>query len=136
MSSVWPFVVVRDRRVAGWIAALVVSHGCSTGSRIVRPALIRQRDVRTGVVDSWAERCGELAMLAAGVWAYSRATRARDGVGRRSFAAFVGFLLAAYAASLGPSPASITVLVVSALVGAGVLLGWALWFDRHRLAIT
>jgi Flp pilus assembly protein TadB len=67
---------------------------------------------------------------------YSHATRARDVIGRRAFAAFVGFLLAAYGANLGPPPPSITALVITAIAGAAVIILWAWWFDRHRVPIA
>ena len=44
--------------------------------------------------------------------------------------------LATYATNLGPPPPSVTALVVFAIVGAGLLLLWAWWFDRHRTPIT
>jgi LexA-binding, inner membrane-associated putative hydrolase len=75
----------------------------------------------------------EMAMFAAGVWMYARATRARDRVGRQAFAAFVGLLLVAYiGSSIGPPPPSVQVLAVTAIAGAAVILLWALWLDRHR----
>jgi membrane-bound metal-dependent hydrolase YbcI (DUF457 family) len=131
--------VVRDRRVAGWIAALVVSHWVLDWitHRPDMPLYPGSERFGLGLWNSVpATMVVELTMFAAGVWAYVRATRARDAVGRRSFAAFVGFLLAAYAAGLGPPPPSLTALVVTAVVGAAVLLAWAFWFDRHRTAFT
>jgi hypothetical protein len=50
--------------------------------------------------------------------------------------AFTPLDFVSYAVSLGPPPPSVTVLIVSAVLGAGLLLIWALWFDRHRTPIT
>jgi hypothetical protein len=76
----------------------------------------------------------ELIAYAAGVAIYVRTTRARDGIGRWSFAAFIGFLLIAYAAALlGGAPPSVHVLAWSAL-SIWLLPVWTWWFDRHRVA--
>ena len=131
--------VVRDRRLVGWIAALVVSHWVLDWITH-RPDMPLYPGSEKFGLGPWnsvpATIVVELAMFAAGVWVYIRATRARDRVGRRAFAAFVGFLLATYAANLGPPPPSVTVLVVSEIVGAGLLMVWAWWFDCHRMPIT
>ena len=71
-----------------------------------------------------------------GVWIYARSTRARDRLGTRAFAAFVGFLFAAYAANLGPPPPSVAAIVGVGMAGGAVLLLWAWWFDRHRNPVT
>jgi len=130
--------VVRDRRMVGWIAALVVSHWVLDWitHRPDMPLYPGSEKLGLGLWNSVPGTIAvELTLFAAGVWAYVRATRARDRVGRLGFAAFVGFLLATYAVSLGPPPPSVTVLIVFAVVGAGLLLIWALWFDRHRTPI-
>ena len=74
----------------------------------------------------------ELVVYATGIAIYAHATRARDRIGRWSFAAFVVFLLLAYGASLaGGPPPSTQVLAWSALA-IWLLPAWAHWFDRHR----
>jgi hypothetical protein len=79
----------------------------------------------------------EVAMFAAGVWIYARATRARDAIGRWSFMALVVFLLAAYAANLtSPPPPSVQALYIFAIIGTAVLLVWAWWLDLHRAGVT
>jgi len=131
--------VARERRMVGWIAALVVSHWVLDWitHRPDMPLYPGSEKLGLGLWNSVPGTIAvELTMLAAGVRVYIRATRARDRVGRRGFAAFVGFLLATYAVSLGPPPPSVPVLIVSAVVGAALLLIWALWFDRHRTPIT
>lgn len=131
--------VTRDRRLVGWIGALVVSHWVLDWitHRPDMPLYPGSEKLGLGLWNSVASTiAAELTMFAAGVWVYVRSTRARDRVGRRAFAAFVGFLLATYATSLGPPPPSVSVLVVFAIVGAGLLMLWAWWFDRHRTPIT
>ena len=75
----------------------------------------------------------EVTMFAAGLWVYTSATRARDGVGRWGFSALVLFLLVVYLISaLGGVPPSVTAVYATTLAG-GVLIGvWAWWVDRHR----
>jgi len=127
--------VVRDRRMLPWIFALVVSHWVLDWITHRPDMPLYPGSAKFGL-GLWNSVPGTIAvevlMFAAGVWVYIRSTRARDRVGRRAFAAFVGFLIAAYAAGLGPPPPTVTALVVTAIAGAGVLMLWALWFDRHR----
>lgn len=74
----------------------------------------------------------ELGMFAAGVAIYLRATRARDPTGRWALAAFLLFLLAAYAgAAFGPPPPSPGAVAWSDM-GQWLLILWAVWLDRHR----
>jgi hypothetical protein len=132
-------VIVRDRRVMVVVAALVVSHWVLdwVTHRPDMPLYPGGPKMGLGLWNSVpATLAVESAMFAVGVWLYARATRARDVIGRRAFAAFVGFLLAAYAANLGPPPPSITALVIAAIAGAAVIILWAWWFDRHRTPIT
>jgi membrane-bound metal-dependent hydrolase YbcI (DUF457 family) len=127
--------VVRDRRVLFVVFALVVSHWVLDWitHRPDMPIYPGSAKVGLGLWNSvTATIVIEMTMFAAGVWMYLRATRARDMIGRRAFAAFVGFLIAAYAANLGSPPPSVNALVVTAIAGAAVLVLWAWWFDRHR----
>ena len=75
----------------------------------------------------------ELAMMAVGVWLYTRATRARDRIGRYAFAAFVGLLLVLYVGDRfsGPPP-SVGDIAWTGIAAMVILLPWAWWFDRHR----
>ncbi len=75
----------------------------------------------------------ELVLFAGGVWLYARATRARDPIGRWSFAGLVGFLLVAYVANIaGGPPPSVTAIYVAGIAGALLLIIWSWWADRHR----
>jgi membrane-bound metal-dependent hydrolase YbcI (DUF457 family) len=132
-------VIVRDRRVMVVVAALVVSHWVLdwVTHRPDLPLYPGSAKVGLGLWNSVpATIAVEMVMLVVGVWMYAHATRARDVIGRRAFAAFVGFLLAAYVANLGPPPPSITALVIAAIAGAAVIIVWAWWFDRHRVPIA
>jgi len=129
-------VVVRDRRVLLVVAALVVSHWVLDWitHRPDMPFYPGSAKVGLGLWNSVPGTVAvEVAMLTVGVWMYAQATRPRDKTGRRAFAAFVVFLLAAYFGSMGPPPPSITALVVAAIAGAAVIFVWAWWFDRHRM---
>src|SRR5882672_4659413 len=92
-------VVVRDRRVMLVVAALVVSHWVLDWitHRPYMPLYPGSAKVGLGLWNSIPGTIAvEVAMFAVGVWMYAQATRPRDAIGRRAFAAFVGFLLAAY----------------------------------------
>jgi len=129
-------VVVRDRRVMLVVAALVVSHWVLDWitHRPYMPLYPGSAKVGLGLWNSIPGTIAvEVAMFAVGVWMYAQATRPRDAIGRRAFAAFVGFLLAAYFGSMGPPPPGIAAIIVAAIAGAAVILVWAWWFDRHRV---
>ena len=131
--------VVRDRRVWFVVFALVVSHWVLDWitHRPDMPLYPGSAKVGLGL---WNSIPGtivvEVAMFILGVWIYARSTRTRDRLGTRAFAAFVGFLLAAYAANLGPPPPSVAALVWVGIAGAAVFLLWTWWFDRHRNPVT
>ncbi len=130
--------VVRDRRVLLIIAALVVSHWVLDWitHRPDMPLYPGSAKVGLGLWNSVPGTVAvELTMFIAGVWVYVRATRARDRIGSRAFAAFVGFLIAAYAGNFGPPPPTVKALVGAAIGVGGVLLLWAWWFDRHRMPL-
>lgn len=75
----------------------------------------------------------ELAMYAAGLSIYARATQARDGIGRWGLLALAVFVLVIYIANIfSPPPPSVNALVVVAVIGAAVMSAWAWWVDRHR----
>jgi hypothetical protein len=73
----------------------------------------------------------ELCVYFAGVWIYSRSTRAVDRIGRFGLWSLVVFLVALYAASFGPPPPSVRALAWTALIGWPLTL-WPWWVDRHR----
>ena len=74
----------------------------------------------------------ELALLALGVWLYTRITKAVNGKGRWGVMGLIVFLLIIQAGNvLGPPPPSVTAI---AWVGQAqwLLVLWAYWVDRHR----
>jgi membrane-bound metal-dependent hydrolase YbcI (DUF457 family) len=74
----------------------------------------------------------ELSLFAVGVWLYTHATRATDGIGRWGFAGLVALLLLIYAGNLfGTSPPSVNAI---AWVGQSqwLLVLWGYWIDKHR----
>ena len=74
----------------------------------------------------------EVCVYVAGVWTYSRSTRAVDRIGQYGLWSLVVFLLALYGASFGPPPPSVTALAWTALIGWPLTL-WPWWVDRHRV---
>jgi hypothetical protein len=77
----------------------------------------------------------EVALFAAAVVWYARATRAVDRTGRWAWWVLVAFLALTYLANLlGPPPPSATAVAVSALA-LWLLVAWAWWIDRHRVAV-
>ncbi|HVO89061.1 MAG TPA: hypothetical protein VMV45_11005 [Casimicrobiaceae bacterium] len=125
-----------DRRGAGWLAALVLSHWVidALSHRPDVPVWPGGPVVGAGLWDHFAATVViELVALVAGAWIYSRATIARDRLGSVSFWAMVIVLAALYLASvLGPPPPGVTALALTSLIGGLVLLAWAYWIDRHR----
>ena len=77
----------------------------------------------------------EFVMFGAGIWLYVRATRARDRVGLYAFLAYVVLLLATYVGDiLSAPPTSLGEIAWPGLIAGIVMLLWAWWFDRHRVA--
>jgi membrane-bound metal-dependent hydrolase YbcI (DUF457 family) len=77
----------------------------------------------------------EFGLFVLAVGFYTRSTRPLDAVGRWAWRALVTFLALGYAGSLfGPPPPSATALGLSAMVMLWLLVPWAYWIDRHRVA--
>ena len=77
----------------------------------------------------------ELLLFAAGLWLYTRATRAADRAGRLALWGLVAFLLVIYVANLfGPPPPSGMAAAWSALA-MWLLVAWGYWVDRHRAVV-
>lgn len=73
----------------------------------------------------------EGALFAAGVYLYAAGTRARNRTGSLALWALVAFLVAVYAASLGPPPPSARAVGVAGLA-MWLFVPWAGWIDRNR----
>jgi membrane-bound metal-dependent hydrolase YbcI (DUF457 family) len=77
----------------------------------------------------------ELSLFAIGLSLYARNTEPTDRAGRVGLAAFAIVLPLIYVASVfGPPPPSARAV---ALAGQAqwLLVGWAVWIDRHRVAV-
>jgi membrane-bound metal-dependent hydrolase YbcI (DUF457 family) len=77
----------------------------------------------------------ESALYITGLWLYVTRTEPADRVGRYALAAFAVTVPLIYAANLlGPPPPSVAMI---AIVGQGqwLLVLWAAWVDRHRIAV-
>ena len=75
----------------------------------------------------------ELLMFAAGLSLALSVTRARDPIGRWGFVGLAAVLLVIYAANAtSPPPPSMEAVGWAGLLGALLLLGLAVWVDRHR----
>jgi len=83
-----------------------------------------------------ATLAAEFLLFGGGVWIYARVTRARDRMGTWLWWVFVATLIVLYLmAVLGPPPPDVRTLALSALAG-WLLVAWAYWIDRHRVAVT
>ena len=131
--------IVHDRRIVPIAAVLVISHWVLDWITHRPDMPLYPGSIKLGL-GLWnsvgATIAVEVAMFAAGVWTYARATRARDASGRWGFAVFVGFLLVVYLLNIASPPPNVTALVVGAIAGTAVLIVWAWWFDRHRTPVV
>jgi membrane-bound metal-dependent hydrolase YbcI (DUF457 family) len=79
----------------------------------------------------------ELSMFAIGLWLYVRATRAKDRIGRYAFVVYAAMLLLVYLGDRFSSPPGGTGDIAwTGVIAEAILLPWAWWFDRHRVART
>jgi hypothetical protein len=74
----------------------------------------------------------EMAMYAAGLFVYARATRPLDRAGSAGFWSFAALLVLLYLASLAGAPPSSTAVALATLLG-WAFVPWIAWFDRHRV---
>jgi hypothetical protein len=76
----------------------------------------------------------ELSIFAIGVWLFIRSTRPLDRVGTIALWALIGFLGVIYFGNLfGSPPPNVTALAWVAQA-QWLLVIWAYWIDRHRVA--
>jgi hypothetical protein len=70
-----------------------------------------------------------------GILLYLGATRATDDTGHYSFWSLMLLLGLGWLGSIyGPAPPTLTAVVVAGLAGMLVILAWAGWIERHRVA--
>ena len=75
------------------------------------------------------------ASVSTGVWLYATHTEATDRLGRYALVAFAVTLPLIYAANLiGPLPPTTGAIAIAAQA-QWLLVLWAMWIDRHRVAI-
>jgi hypothetical protein len=125
----------------GVVLAVVVASHWMLDALTHRPDLpltVSAEATRVGL-GLWNSLAGtmavELLLFAAGVWLYTRATRAADRTGRLALWGLITFLLLIYAANLlGPPPPSGMAAAWSALA-MWLLVAWGYWIDRHRTTV-
>jgi hypothetical protein len=122
------------------LAAVVASHWMldALSHRPDLPLTIADGSTRVGL-GLWNSLPGtmavELLLFGAGLWLYSKATRAIDRTGRLALWGLVAFLLVIYAANLfGPPPPSGETAALGGLA-MWLLVAWGYWVDRHRAAV-
>ena len=147
MAVVWGLVVGliywlvrKNSRGALVVGVLVLSHW-------ILDLIVHRPDLPLALGDSPRVGLGlwhsvpatlliEALFFGAGVWVYSRMTRAADRVGKYAYWALIVFLAVVYiATSFGPPPPD-----ASAIAGAGLsmwlLVAWGYWVDKHRVLAT
>jgi membrane-bound metal-dependent hydrolase YbcI (DUF457 family) len=123
-----------DRRAFAVVWALVVSHWLLdvVTHRPDMPVYPGGPKLGLGLWNhANLERAIEVAMYAAGVILYARATSSRDAIGEVAFWSLAVLLPAGFLASSAPPP-SVTALWATAMVGSVIILLWSRWADRHR----
>jgi membrane-bound metal-dependent hydrolase YbcI (DUF457 family) len=123
-----------DRRAFAVVSALVVSHWLLdvVTHRPDMPVYPGGPKLGLGLWNhANLERAIEVAMYAAGVILYARATSPRDAIGEVAFWSLAVLLVAGFLASSAPPP-SVTALWATAIVGSVIILLWSRWADRHR----
>jgi hypothetical protein len=127
-------------RTGAVLAAVVASHWMldALSHRPDLPLTIADGSTRVGL-GLWNSLPGtiavELLLFGAGLWLYSKATRAIDRTGRLALWGLVAFLLVIYAANLfGPPPPSGETAALGGLA-MWLLVAWGYWVDRHRAAV-
>jgi membrane-bound metal-dependent hydrolase YbcI (DUF457 family) len=130
------YLLMRDRRSAGVLGLLVLSHW-------VLDLLVHKPDLQ---ILPWSDTVVglrlwssltltlalEVPLFMLGAWLYARSTRASDAAGRWGLVGLVFFLFVVYAGNvLGSPPPSVEAIAwVGQLQWLLVLLGY--WVDRHR----
>lgn len=131
--------LTRDRRGAVVTGLLVLSHW-------VLDVVAHRPDMPIGLdgprvgLGLWRSVPGTLLveglLFAAGVLAYTRATRPKDRAGIVHWWLFVALLAAFFVASVvGPTPPNIE-FVLALAAGSGLLLVWAAVIERHRETVA
>lgn len=134
------YLMIRRARISAavTIAALVVSHWLLDWitHRPDMPLTVSGTTrVGLGLWNSLPETVAvEGLIFAGGVIVYARTTRARDRIGSIGCWTLVGFLAVVYAANLAGPPPPNAIAVAWAAEAMWLLVVWAQWVDRHRVA--
>lgn len=148
MVAVWAlagtaitWLLTRQRAASLTIGALIASHWF-LDALVHRPDLPLSPRSSTFVGLGLWNSVGltvalELALFFVGIWIYATSTRPKTpGRGTWVFYSFVAFLLLLYATNLlGPPPPSVAAIETAGLAGAALLIVWAIWLDRFRVAL-
>ena len=146
MAAVWAllaaggYAILRRQSRGAWvIAAAVLSHWV-LDFVTHRPDLPlwppHGPPVGLGLWNSVAGTvAAEAVLFSTGVWLYATHTEPLDRLGQYALVAFAVVLPLIYAANLfGPPPPSVEAIAVAAQA-QWLLVAWAMWIDRHRVAI-
>lgn len=131
---------LREDSWGGWVLAVLVLSHWPLDAIVHRPDL--------PVYPGGPERFGyavwnsveqtlllEGAIFLAGILVYCGTTQARDRTGVYSFWSLMLLLGLMWLDSIfGPPPSTMTMVAVIGLAGAVIILAWAGWIDRHRVA--
>jgi hypothetical protein len=123
-----------------WVVALVVVSHWVLDAIVHRPDLpLWPPDGPLVGLGLWQSLPGtvvvELSALAIGLWLYTRSTEPTDAVGRHALTAFAATLVVIYAANLFAPPPPSAAAVAWGAQGQWLLVFWAMWIDRHRVAV-
>ncbi len=132
------YYLVRGRRVvaAGVLAFSVFSHwllDVATHRPDMPITVGGTQRIGLGLWDSLpATLVIELGLFAAGVYLYTKSTRATDRVGTYAFWGLIAFLVVIHLGNLfGPPPPSVDAVAWSAQ-GLWLVVLWGYWVDKHR----
>ena len=134
------YAVRRDRRSAGIVGVLVLSHWI-IDLPMHRPDLQLWPGSATRVgLGAWRSIpltiVLELLVFAAGLAMYLRTTRARDRIGSWAlWAMVVVLLLILFSGYVAPPPPDARGVALGAL-GLWLFVPWSYWIDRHRTPIS
>ena len=131
------YYLIRRYSAGAWIVGLAVLSHWFLAWLVHRPdLLIVPRGTNRFGLGRWnhplVEIPLEIAFFAAGVWTYSRCTRAADCIGRYGFWSLVAMLFLVWVSTLvGKGPPSVAVVAWSGLSFLLIVL-WSWWADQHR----
>ena len=134
------FALKRSLKGACVLALLVLSHW-GLDALVHQPdlLLVPGGDTKIGL-NIWSSLpltlALELTIFSIGIWLYTRATTARNSIGKWALWGLVSFLLIICAGNLfGAPPPSIKALAWAGQLQSLLVL-WAFWIDKHRKSVN